>query len=58
MTDAKNINLFLMDGNPTGRIKCSLANWTGLAYKIPRAMLDKAKDIDALNQTGICYSEH
>lgn len=53
MTDAKNINLFLMDGNPTGRIKCSLANWTGLAYKIPRAMLDKAKDIDALNQTGV-----
>jgi len=25
-----------MDGTPIGRIKCSLLNWTGLAYKIPR----------------------
>ena len=25
----KSINLFLMDGEATGRIKCTLANWTG-----------------------------
>lgn len=30
----KSINLFLMDGKATGRIKCTLANWTGVAYKI------------------------
>jgi hypothetical protein len=35
-TRGKSINLFLMDGTPNGRIKCTLANWTGVAYKIPR----------------------
>lgn len=49
----KSINLFLMDGDPNGRIKCTLANWTGVAYKIPRTMLDKARNIDALKQTGV-----
>jgi hypothetical protein len=40
-TRGKSINLFLMDGDPSGRIKCSLANWTGVAYKIPRTELEK-----------------
>lgn len=26
----KSINLFLMDGEAGGRIKCTLANWTGI----------------------------
>ena len=29
----KNITLFLMDGSDTGRIKCTLANWTGWIQK-------------------------
>ena len=37
----KNINLYLMDGEASGRIKCTLANWTGVAYRIPRTELDK-----------------
>lgn len=53
MPRSKSINLFLMDGEPTGKIKCSLANWTGVAYKIPRSMLDSARSIKALNQTGV-----
>ncbi|MGY3724361.1 protein of unknown function [Granulicatella balaenopterae] len=52
---AKNIHLFLMDGESTGRIKCTLANWTGISYKIPRTMLDKAKDIVPLSQTGVYF---
>ena len=41
MPRGKNINLFLMDGDASGRIKCTLANWTGVAYKIPRTeMID------------------
>lgn len=51
----KSINLFLMDGTPNGRIKCTLANWTGVAYKIPRTMLDKAHDIKYLQQTGVYF---
>lgn len=51
----KSINLFLMDGTPSGRMKCSLANWTGIAYKIPRTDLDKCKDIDVLQQSGVYF---
>ena len=46
----KSINLFLMDGESTGRIKCTLANWTGVAYKIPRTELEKCKDREDLKQ--------
>ena len=54
-TRGKNINLFLMDGEPTGRIKCTLANWTGVAYKIPRTELDKCKGRDDLSQSGVYF---
>ena len=49
-THGKSINLFLMDGDPSGRIKCTLANWTGVAYKIPRTELEKCKNLDILKQ--------
>ncbi|MEG0309198.1 MAG: GIY-YIG nuclease family protein [Clostridium sp.] len=52
-TRGKSINLFLMDGNASGRIKCTLANWTGIAYKIPRTELDKCKERGDLNQSGV-----
>lgn len=51
----KSINLFLMDGDASGRIKCTLANWTGVAYKIPRTELDKCKDRDELKQSGVYF---
>jgi len=51
----KSINLFLMDGLPNGRIKCTLANWTGIAYKIPRTKLDKCKGRDDLSQSGVYF---
>lgn len=50
-----NINLFLIDGDVNRRIKCSLANWTGVAYKIPRTELDKCKDRDDLKQSGVYF---
>ena len=54
-TRGKSINLFLMDGDPNGRIKCTLANWTGVAYKIPRTELDKCKGRDDLSQSGVYF---
>jgi hypothetical protein len=51
----KSINLFLMDGLPNGRIKCTLANWTGIAYKIPRTELDKCKGRGDLSQSGVYF---
>ncbi len=53
MANGKNFNLFLMDGEATGRIKCTLANWTGIAYKIPRTYLEKCKEIQYLNRGNI-----
>lgn len=51
----KSINLFLMDGTAVGRIKCTLANWTGVAFKIPRTELDKCKERDDLKQSGVDF---
>lgn len=55
MSRGKSINLFLMDGDANGRIKCTLANWTGVAYKIPRTELDKCKERDDLKQSGVYF---
>ena len=55
MARGKTILLYLMDSVPKGRIKCTLANWTGIAYKIPRTELEKAKSIDYLKQSGVYF---
>lgn len=55
MARGKNINLYLMDGDASGRIKCTIANWTGIAYKIPRTELDKSKEREDLKQSGVYF---
>lgn len=55
MARGKNINLFLMDGDANGRIKCTLANWTGVAYKIPRTELDRCKEREDLKWSGVYF---
>ena len=52
---SKNINMFLMDGEVTGKIKCTLSNWTGVIYKIPRIQLGDLKSRDELKQSGIYF---
>lgn len=44
-----------MDGTANGRIKCTLANWTGVAYRIPRVDLDLCKERNDLKQSGIYF---
>lgn len=51
----KNIHLFLIDGEARGRIKCTLANWTGVAYKIPRTELDRCKDRIDFKKSGVYF---
>ncbi len=51
----KTITLFLMDGSATGRIKCTLANWTGVAYKIPRTEIDSCRERKDLKQSGVYF---
>ncbi len=51
----KSINVFLMDGDVSGRVKSTLANWTGLAYKIPRTELDRCEEREDLSQSGVYF---
>ena len=51
----KNINVFLMDGTANGRIKCTMANWTGVVYKIPRTELERCKNRSDLKQSGVYF---
>ena len=55
MPSGKNINLYLIDGDSSGRIKCTIANWTGVAYKIPRTELEKCKNREDLKQSGVYF---
>ena len=55
MARGKSINLYLMDGDVNGRIKCTLANWIGLAIKIPRTSLELCKARDELKQSGVYF---
>ncbi|MGB0917311.1 MAG: GIY-YIG nuclease family protein [Flavobacteriales bacterium] len=49
----KTIKLFLIDGEPNGRMTCELSNWTGKAYKIPRIKVKECSDRPDLQNTGI-----
>jgi hypothetical protein len=52
-TFGKTIKLFLIDGDPNGRMTCELSNWTGKAYKIPRIKVKECTDRDDLTSPGI-----
>ena len=52
MNLAKTIKLFLMDGDPNGRISCELSNWSGKAYRIPRSEVKNC--IDRSDLAGTC----
>jgi hypothetical protein len=49
----KTIKIFLIDGEPNGRLSCELSNWTGKAYKIPRIKLKDCSDRPDLFNPGI-----
>ncbi len=49
----KTIKIFLIDGEPNGRMSCELSNWTGKAYKIPRKKIKDSFDREDLQGTGI-----
>lgn len=55
MAHGKSIRLFLIEGEPSGRWKCELSNWTGVAYKIPRSMLSKCSDRADLDYAGVYF---
>lgn len=52
---SKNLTMFLMDGTPTGLIKCTIGNWIGIVYKIPKSELERCKNRDDLKQSGVYF---
>ena len=59
MTKGKSINLFLIDGDATGRIKATLSNWTGIIYRIPKPTFPDCKNggeiSKHINHAGIYF---
>lgn len=53
MKFGKTIKIFLIDGDPNGRMSCELSNWSGKAYKIPRIKIKDCTDRDDLTNTGV-----
>ena len=53
MAHPKTLQVFLMDGAPTGRLKCTLDNWTGLVYVVPRTNLNVRPRPEAFDSTGV-----
>lgn len=53
MKFGKTIKIFLIDGDPNGRMSCELSNWSGKAYKIPRIKVKDCSDRDDLSSTGV-----
>ena len=49
----KTIKLFLIDGEPNGRMTCELSNWTGKAYRIPRILVKESSDRTELKNPGV-----
>lgn len=53
MKFGKTIKIFLIDGEPNGRMSCELSNWSGKAYKIPRIKVKDCIDRTDLITTGV-----
>jgi hypothetical protein len=53
MKFGKTIKIFLIDGEPNGRMSCELSNWSGKAYKIPRIKIKDCSDREDLKSTGV-----
>jgi hypothetical protein len=53
MKFGKTIKIFLIDGEPNGRMSCELSNWSGKAYKIPRIKIKDCSDRVDLTSTGV-----
>lgn len=51
----KTINVFLIDGEANGKIRAQITNWNGVAYKIPRELLDECKTFEAFQQSGVYF---
>ena len=55
MVRGRTVEIFMIDRESTGRWRCTLSNWDGVAYKIPRNMLNKCSDRNDMNRSGLYF---
>ena len=53
MSRGTTISLYLVNSDPSGLVCAYLSNWTGQAIKIPRNLLEKAKERAEVNRIGV-----
>jgi hypothetical protein len=51
----KVISIFLVDGEPEGRLVGEISNWTGKAFKIPRTLLKESAKREELTKAGVYF---
>lgn len=47
------LQFIIEEDNPTGIIECSIDEWFGISYKIPRNQLKEASKLNYINNTGV-----
>ena len=47
------LQFILEEENPNGIIECSVDDWFGISYKIPRNKLKESSSLDYINNTGV-----
>lgn len=55
MINAKKIELFLPDGDPTGSLICDVANWDGKIFRIPKSLVTNYAKRPELQYTGVYF---
>lgn len=53
--ESKTITTFLIDGETNGLIKCTIGNWIGIAYKIPKSKLEIFKERGDGKKSGVYF---
>lgn len=51
----KTIQMYIFDGNPSGRIMCELSNWNGRIYKVARNELSAFAERPDSTYTGVYF---
>ncbi len=52
---AEVVQLFLMEDDAAGAVKCKFSVWEGVIYKIPRAKIESFKDNKELQKGGVYF---
>lgn len=53
MVGSRKITIFFKEKTESGRLKCQLSNWNGIAYKVPRNFLGSCKNDDEFAKPGV-----